>query len=40
MPSVEKSALVSYSAEQMFNLVNDIDSYPGFCPWVRGFACG
>ena len=32
MPSIEKSALVSYSAEQMFNLVNDIDSYPEFVP--------
>lgn len=35
MPVVHKSALVSHSAEQMFNLVNDVESYPGFLPWCR-----
>ena len=27
---VERSALVNYSAQQMFDLVNDIESYPQF----------
>jgi ribosome-associated toxin RatA of RatAB toxin-antitoxin module len=27
---VEKSALVNYSAQQMFDLVNDIEAYPTF----------
>ncbi|MCB1858350.1 MAG: type II toxin-antitoxin system RatA family toxin [Gammaproteobacteria bacterium] len=35
MPVVHKSALVSYSAEQMFNLVKDVESYPQFLPWCR-----
>ena len=30
MSKIEKSALVSYSAQQMFSLVNDIESYPQF----------
>ncbi len=28
MPSLERSALVHYSAQQMFDLVNDIEAYP------------
>lgn len=35
MPKVEKSALVNYSAEQMFKLVNDVDAYHEFLPWCR-----
>ncbi len=35
MPIVNKSALVSYSAQQMFELVNDVDSYHQFLPWCR-----
>lgn len=30
MPLIERSALVSHSAEQMFDLVNDVESYPQF----------
>lgn len=30
---VQKSALVKFSAQQMFNLVDDIESYPQFLPW-------
>jgi ribosome-associated toxin RatA of RatAB toxin-antitoxin module len=30
---IQKSALVPYSAEQMYDLVNDIESYPKFLPW-------
>ncbi|MEM8843721.1 MAG: type II toxin-antitoxin system RatA family toxin [Pseudomonadota bacterium] len=33
MGSVSRSALVPYSAKQMFKLVNDIDCYPEFVPW-------
>lgn len=33
MSSISKSALVPYSAEKMFALVSDIESYPQFLPW-------
>ena len=33
MSSVSRSALVPYSAAQMYALVNDIESYPEFVPW-------
>ena len=33
MKVVERSALVPYSAEQMYELVNDVDRYPQFLPW-------
>ncbi|MGB4498031.1 MAG: type II toxin-antitoxin system RatA family toxin [Methylococcaceae bacterium] len=36
MTRVEKSALVKFSAQQMFELVNDIESYPQFLPWCSG----
>ena len=36
MPTVQRSAHVPYSAEQMFDLVNDIESYPKFLHWCRG----
>ena len=32
MPSIHRSALVAHSAEAMFNLVNDVASYPEFLP--------
>lgn len=35
MPLINKSALVSYSAAGMFELVNDIEAYPQFLPWCR-----
>ncbi len=35
MTDIHKSALVPYSAEQMFDLVNDIDAYASFLPWCR-----
>lgn len=31
--SVSKLAMVPYSAEQMYALVNDVESYPQFLPW-------
>jgi len=36
MRSVNRSALVHYSAEQMYALVDDIESYPEFLPWCGG----
>jgi len=33
MTIVEKSALVKFSAQQMFDIVNDIETYPEFLPW-------
>ncbi|WP_427979685.1 SRPBCC family protein [Agarivorans sp.] len=32
MPQVNRSALVMYSAEQMYQLVNDVKAYPEFLP--------
>lgn len=32
MPSVHRSALVPFSAESMFDLVNDVATYPVFLP--------
>jgi ribosome-associated toxin RatA of RatAB toxin-antitoxin module len=36
MQVVERSALVTYSAAQMFALVNDVERYPEFLPWCVG----
>ncbi len=36
MPLVEKSALVPYSVQQMYELVTNIDQYPDFLPWCSG----
>ena len=36
MTVVQKSALVKFSANQMFDLVNDIEDYPNFLPWCSG----
>ncbi|MGB0466236.1 MAG: type II toxin-antitoxin system RatA family toxin [Pontibacterium sp.] len=33
MTQVDRSALVLHSAEQMFDLVNDVERYPEFLPW-------
>lgn len=35
MPVVRKSALVTYSAAQMYDLVADMDAYPRFLPWCE-----
>lgn len=35
MPQIERSALVFYSAQQMFDLVNDINRYPEFLPGCK-----
>ncbi len=36
MPRITRSALVPYSAEQMFKLVNDVEAYPAFLPGCAG----
>jgi ribosome-associated toxin RatA of RatAB toxin-antitoxin module len=33
---VQKSALVKFSAQQMFDLVDNIEAYPEFLPWCSG----
>lgn len=33
MKRVERSALLPYSAEQMFDVVNEVEAYPAFLPW-------
>ncbi len=36
MKVLERSAIVPYSAAQMFALVNDVARYPEFLPWCDG----
>ncbi len=36
MTSIRRSALVPYSAQEMYALVADIPSYPEFLPWCGG----
>jgi len=36
MASVERSVLVGYPAQQMYNLVDDVERYPEFLPWCAG----
>lgn len=36
MPQISRSALVPFSAEQMYKLVNDVVSYPSFLPGCVG----
>ena len=36
MPTVLKSVLVTHSAQTMFDLVDDVESYPRFLPWCSG----
>jgi ribosome-associated toxin RatA of RatAB toxin-antitoxin module len=33
---IRRSALVTFSPEQMFDLVIDVEKYPQFLPWVAG----
>lgn len=33
MPIISRSAVVSFTVEQMYRLVDDIDAYPQFLPW-------
>ena len=34
MPGIRETRILPYSAEQMFDLVADVDKYPEFLPWV------
>ncbi len=36
MQVVERSAIVTFTAAQMFALVNDVGRYPEFLPWCSG----
>jgi len=36
MPRIQKSALVPYSADEMFSLVTDVPQYGDFLPWCGG----
>lgn len=36
MHVIERSAIVTYTAAQMFGLVNDVGRYPEFLPWCTG----
>lgn len=36
MVKVEKTVLVHHTAEQMFNLVDDVEHYQQFLPWCGG----
>lgn len=36
LPVVERSAMVTFTAKQMFDLVNDVGRYPEFLPWCTG----
>ncbi len=36
MTVIHRSALVPYSADEMFRLVADVESYPRFLPWCGG----
>ena len=36
MESVDRSALVPYTPQEMFELVSDIEAYPRFLPWCHG----
>ncbi|MCB1646736.1 MAG: type II toxin-antitoxin system RatA family toxin [Pseudomonadales bacterium] len=36
MKRVKRSALVPYSNEQMFDIINDVRAYPQFLPWCAG----
>jgi len=35
MSSIVRSAIVAYSAQAMYDLVEDIEAYPDFLPWCR-----
>ncbi len=35
MPTINRSALVPYTPEQMFALVDDVLGYPDFLPWCQ-----
>lgn len=36
MKKISRSALLPYSAEKVYKLVNDVNAYPEFLPWCGG----
>lgn len=36
MKKISRTVLLNYSAEQMFDIVADVEGYPGFLPWCGG----
>lgn len=36
MKKITRSALLPYSAQKMYDLVNAVDQYPAFLPWCGG----
>lgn len=36
MTTISRSALVMYTPNQMYDLVNDVEAYPLFLPWCSG----
>jgi len=36
MDTIDRSALVPFTPEEMYTLVRDIDAYPLFLPWCHG----
>jgi ribosome-associated toxin RatA of RatAB toxin-antitoxin module len=36
MPEIKRSALMPYSAQIMYDIVNDVERYPEFLPWCGG----
>jgi ribosome-associated toxin RatA of RatAB toxin-antitoxin module len=36
MYNINRSALVPYSSQKMFDLVNDVENYKNFLPWCGG----
>jgi len=36
MPEIKRSALMPYPAQIMYDIVNDVQSYPDFLPWCGG----
>lgn len=39
MAQVDKSVLVTHSAQRMFELVDAVEKYPEFLPWCGGSEC-
>lgn len=35
MPKIKKTLLVPFSAQQMYDLINDIEAYPEYLPWCK-----
>ncbi|MCP4494018.1 MAG: type II toxin-antitoxin system RatA family toxin [Gammaproteobacteria bacterium] len=36
MPKINRSALMPFAAQYMYDIVNDVSAYPDFLPWCGG----